>query len=104
MFDVLLNEKMNLKGKDLAYAERDLLVSALSKCYPSHLTRHPDSDVTWENDWRWIVCIHLPTGQATWHIHDSEVPFFAHLSTKENHWDGHSNLQKYQRIMELGWK
>ena len=85
----------------MAYSERDLLVSLISKIYPSHLARHPDSDLTWENDWRNIVCVHLPTGQATWHIHDSELPFFAHLQMGENHWDGHSNQLKYERILEI---
>jgi hypothetical protein len=97
----LIKLKLSLQGKDLAYAERDMLVSALSKIYPSHLARHPDSDLTWENDWRYIVCVHLPTGQATWHIHDSELPFFAHLPINNNHWDGHSNEEKYIRIMSL---
>ena len=103
IFDILDNG-LSQEGKDLAYFERDILVSLLSKLYPSHLARHPDSDVTWENDWRNIVCVHLPTGQATWHIHDSELPFFEHLTMKENHWDGHSNLDKYGRIIMIRGK
>jgi hypothetical protein len=38
--------------KNQAYQERDMLVAALSKVLPSHLCRHPDSDMAWENDWR----------------------------------------------------
>lgn len=80
------------------YAERDKLVSALSKLFPSHLTKHEGE---WEDDWRNIVCVHLTTGQATWHIHDSELPWFSHLSQQENHWDGHSTEEKYERVLAI---
>jgi len=83
-----------------AYAERDRLVAALSKCFPSHLVQHKGAD--WEDDWRNIVCIHLPTGQVTWHIHDSEVEWFSHLPTDEIHnWDGHTTAEKYERLAAL---
>ncbi|MEK9736095.1 MAG: hypothetical protein VW239_02075, partial [Candidatus Nanopelagicales bacterium] len=39
--------------KDGAYEERNRLVAALSSVYPASLERHPDSDETWEDDWRW---------------------------------------------------
>lgn len=90
------------EARDPVYKERDALVCVLSKCFPSHLTRHPDSDKEWEDDWRWIVCVHLPTGQATWHIHDSERGMFKHLSVfEDNHWDGHTTEEKYQRLANL---
>jgi len=89
------------KDKNQAYYERDQLVCALSKLFPSHLTKHPESDLTWERDWMNIVCIHLPTGQATWHIHDSEVVYFDHLKFEPNHWDGHTTEEKYNRIDNL---
>jgi len=88
-------------SKETAYHERDMLVAALSAIYPSHLCRHPDADADWDDDWRWIVCIHLPTGQATWHIHASELPLFSHLVRDENHWDGHTTEEKYRRLLEL---
>lgn len=97
--DVTLGLLANaLSQKDSAYAERDRLVCALSKLWPSHLARHPDEDVTWDNDWRWIVCIHGPTGQLTWHIHDNERGWFDHLSVRDGHWDGHTTDEKYQRL------
>lgn len=80
------------------YAERDKLVSALSKQFPSHLCTHEGE---WEDDWRNIVCVHLPTGQATWHIHDSELAWFTHLSKQDNHWDGHTTDEKYERVLAL---
>lgn len=82
------------------YRERDQLVAALSKQYDAHLSRHMGE---WEDEWRNIVCIHLPSGQATWHIHDSELSLFAHLFGKpvENHWDGHDTEEKYRRLNAL---
>jgi hypothetical protein len=95
-----MNDLDDLRAqKDAAYAERDHLVAALSKQFEAHLCRHDGAD--WEDDWRNIVCIHLPTGQATWHIHDSELPLFHHLATAEAHWDGHSTAEKYERLDQL---
>ena len=89
-------------SKDGAYHERDMLVAALSKCFPSYLARHSDEDKNWDNDWRWIVYIELPTGQASWHIHDSERELFNHLQVQENKWDGHNTERKCQRLAALG--
>ena len=88
-------------AKDAAYQERDRLVAALSKLFPSHLARHPDSDPSWDDEWRWIVCVHLPTGQATWHIHESEFAWFTHLVVGTNHWDGHDTDTEYDRLAAL---
>jgi hypothetical protein len=83
------------------YRERDSLVAALSKNYEAHLARHEGDD--WEDDWRNIVCIHLPAGQVTWHIHDSELLLFAHLADvpRLQHWDGHDTHEKYRRLNAL---
>jgi hypothetical protein len=85
--------------KNAAYAERNRLVAALAKCFPAHLCRHEEPG--YEDDWRNIVCIHLPTGQATWHIHDSEVPLFGHLPVEDGHWDGHTTEEKYARLASV---
>lgn len=93
------------KVKDGAYWERNQLVAALSKVFPSWLEKHPAEDKAWEDDWRNIVFIQLPTGQASWHIHDSELKNFAHLQQKEgNSWDGHSVEEKYKRIEQFSKK
>lgn len=108
-----LREQLTAKGariaelehsKNAAYSERNKLVAFLAEQFESHVCRHPDEDATWEDAWRWIVCIHLPTGQATWHIHDSEFHAFAHLPHGHAHWDGHSTDEKYARLHEArGW-
>lgn len=91
------------KQRNDVYEERDRLVCALSKVFPSWLARHPDTDKAWDDDWRWIVFVQLPTGQATWHIHDRELPWFAHLKRRtENVWDGHTTEEKYRRLAALG--
>lgn len=88
------------KVKDGAYAERNLLVAALSKIFPASLERHEGVD--WEDDWRWVLFVDLPAGQASWHIHDSELPNFAHLPRNAGRrWDGHTNEEKYRRLAAL---
>ena len=90
------------RAKDMAYRERNMLVCALSKLFPSSLERHSDEDRHWDNDWRWIVFIDLPTGQATWHIHDRELTMFDHLPRGTGRvWDGHTNEVKYDRVLAL---
>lgn len=87
--------------KDAAYKERDSLVCALSKLFPSWIGRHDPDDLTWDNDWRWIVFVQLPTGQCSWHIHDSELPWFDHCKRSGDAWDGHSTEEKYRRVEAL---
>lgn len=95
-------EVQRLRGeKDGAYSERDALVAALSKLFPASLERHP-AEEEWDDDWRWIVFIELPTGQVTWHIHDSEIGWFWHLPRETGRkWDGHLTPEKYERLAAL---
>lgn len=109
-------------GKDQAYWERNQLVCALSKIYPSWMELHPISDKDWDKDWRHIVFITIPSKvssgnlkyspgaplyfnkdlQLSWHIHDSEIDMFRHLQLKSgNSWDGHTTEEKYQRLSDL---
>lgn len=89
-------------AKDMAYRERNKLVAALSKLFHASLERHPDEDTDWEDDWRWVVFIDLPTGQVSWHIHDSELDLFDHLPRLQGRkWDGHSTEEKYERLARL---
>lgn len=92
--------KAVIQQKDAAYKERNALVALLSKVFPAWLERHPEDDKDWEDDWRWIVFIELPTGQCSWHIHDSEYPAFAeYLNEKKGpSWDAHTTEEKYKRI------
>lgn len=97
-------EQRLTEEKDGAYWERDQLVATLSRLYPAWLERHSDEDKEWEDEWRWIVFIEIPTqdsrpGQLSWHIHDSELPYFDHLKRRQgNSWDGHTKEEKYERL------
>lgn len=97
------SDEMALRdGRNLAYEERNRLVSVLSKFWPSHLCLHPDSDKAWDPEWLTIVCIHSPVGQLTWHIHDDHRLLFAHLQVSDGHWDGHTSADKYARLASFG--
>ncbi len=103
--DILDAHEELIAAKNMAYAERQKMVAALTYIFPSHMKRHPDSDTTWENDWRNIVCIHGPAGQMTWHIHDSECHLFGHLNHKPDpfadcEYDGHTTEEKYRRLFQ----
>ena len=67
------------EAKSAAYHERNQLVAYLASLFPACLERHPEEDRDWEDDWRWIVFIHHPEGQLSWHIHDSELSLFDHV-------------------------
>ena len=96
--ELFLNLK---KDKDGAYHERNMLVSALSKIYPSSLGKHDENDKDWGKEWLNIVYIQLPTGQASWHLHDLDLPLFAHLEYGSTKWDGHTTEEKYERLLSL---
>lgn len=87
--------------KDQGYRERNKVVTALSKLFPSCMGKHEESDTTWHKEWMNIVYIQLPTGQVSWHLHDSDVPYFAHLEFSNMKWDGHSTEEKYERLLSL---
>jgi hypothetical protein len=91
--------------KNAAYAERNKCIvimarMALALGLEAGLGRHEEEDKDWEDDWRNIVFIDLPTGQVSWHIHDSELPLFEWLLQYKCGWDGHTTEEKYQRVLE----
>jgi hypothetical protein len=81
------------------YAERNRLVSFLSRCYLSYLA--PASDA--EPGFEWIVYIETPEGQLSWHLHDDELPMFNHCPRQKagSWWDGHTSEDKYARLLRL---
>jgi hypothetical protein len=89
------------QDKNSAYSERNKLVAHLTMLYPACLERHPDEE-EWEDDWRWIVFIHHPRGQLSWHIHDSELSLFDHVvrGIGNAKWDGHTTDEKYRRLLD----
>lgn len=88
------------KEKDGAYLERNQVVSALSKCFPAGRARTAIEG--WSEDWHGCVYIALPTGQVSWHYHDSQAGLFSHLPFSEKaQWDGHDTAEKYYRLAAL---
>jgi hypothetical protein len=98
-----------IKQKDEAYKERNRCVAgmarlALDNGYAAWLGRHTSdpresADNPWDPEWMNIVFISLPTGQLSWHLHDSDVELFSFLRRDETGiWDGHSTEEKYERL------
>lgn len=94
-------------AKDTAYAERNQCVAMMAKMalrlgWAAWLGHHDPTDTAWERDWLNIVFIELPTGQVSWHIHDSELPLFGWLPRGGAGWDGHNTEDKYERMRRWG--
>ena len=104
----LRNHHRHRRERDNAYRERNRCVAQIASMavklgYPACLGQHDPADKSWDDVWRTIVFIELPTGQVSWHLHDSEVKFFSFLKKSETvEWDGHSTDQKYERMLEYG--
>lgn len=102
--DRLAAEVERLKGeKDGAYSERNRCVAFIARMawtlgWACWRGKHDPADTTWDADWRNIVFIAAPTGQLSWHIHDSELPLFAWIPSGLTEWDGHSTEEKYRRM------
>lgn len=87
------------KQKDDAYLERNRVVAALASCYPSGIAK--TAIPGWSKDWHGCVYIDLPTGQVSWHYHDSHAHLFAGLPPYDKPWDGHTTEEKYRRLEAL---
>jgi hypothetical protein len=85
--------------KDGAYLERNRVVAALAKCFPSGIARTAIEG--WSEDWHGCVYIDLPTGQVSWHYHDSQAYLFECLPPYAKPWDGHDTEEKYRRVAAL---
>lgn len=84
---------------DAAYLERNQVVAALASAFPSGIAR--TAIPGWDEEWHGCVYIDLPTGQASWHYHESQAHLFAHLSPYTKPWDGHTTDEKYERLAAL---
>ncbi|MBO6901414.1 MAG: Lar family restriction alleviation protein [Rhizobiaceae bacterium] len=87
------------KRKDAAYEERNKVVAALTHLFPSGIK---NTDIPgWSPDWHGCVYIDLPTGQVSWHFHDSQRHLFDGLAPYQGEWDGHDTEEKYRRLAAL---
>ena len=100
-----IEELENMRArKDAAYMERNSVVAlmlrmALELGWKAGIGVHQDAPgVPWDPEWRTLVTVDLPTGQASWHVHDSERHLFDGLPAYEGAWDGHDTSEKYRRL------
>lgn len=91
--DALREEKNN------AYSERNHLVAALAKLFPSGV--RTTSIEGWDQEWNGCCYIDLPSGQISYHYHDSQSSLFAHLPRYDQPWDGHSKDVVHQRLAAI---
>jgi len=82
--------------RDAAYEERNRVVALLASVFPS--VRARTAIEGWSEDWHGCIYITLPTGQASWHYHDSHAHLFAHVPEGAAIWDGHTTPEKYERV------
>lgn len=91
--------------RDAVYAERAKLLVllarlALKQGWKVGVAQHPAQDAAWDADWRTILFVDLPTGQASWHFHDDDAKLLAEFPPYVGTWDGHTTPQKYERVLE----
>lgn len=89
------------KAKDGAYAERNQCVALIAKFAWAHGCRVGIAKTAiegWDEAWHGCVYIDLPTGQVSWHYHDSDAHLFDFLHPYQGEWDGHSTPEKYARV------
>lgn len=87
--------------KDAAYEERNRCVALIARMavaigLPVAVTKTAIEG--WSEDWHGCIYISLPTGQASWHFHDSHAHLFAGLPATDATWDGHDTPEKYRRV------
>lgn len=98
------------------YEERDLLVAALARVYPSHLMQSTRMDAKGER--QTVICIHSPAGQLPWTLPrrtldknaaDDAVQAsggtlhmaLADLEITPNDWDGAKTKDRLDRLRRL---
>ena len=92
--------------KNTAYEERNRLVSlfasmALAMGWKAGIGQHEDKAgeiEPWDPEWRTLVVVETPEGQASWHFHDSHRALVERLPAYDVKWDGHDTDTKYSRL------
>jgi hypothetical protein len=87
------------RAKDQAYLERNYVVAALARAFPSG-TRKTAID-GWSEDWHGCVYIDLPSGQVSYHYHDSQAFLFEGLPSYTKPWDGHDKNTVHYRLLAV---
>lgn len=99
------NTKTMERHRAGAIYERNLLIAALARVWPSHLseTKKREAHRSTDVNRKWVVCIHSPAGQLAWHLTNEEATseLFKWLEKRENDWDGHKAAEKPERLLQV---
>lgn len=99
-------EKMRAR-KDAVYEERNRLVAlfasmSIAMGWRAGIGTHEDKPgEDWDPEWKTLLVIETPEGQASWHFHDSQRHLVEHLPLFDAKWDGHDTPIKYERMNRL---
>lgn len=88
-------------AKDGAYAERNQCVALIARMAIAAGMKAGIAKTAipgWSEDWHSCVYIDLPTGQVSWHFHNSHAWMFDGLPAYDDRWDGHDTPEKYRRV------
>lgn len=82
------------------YRERAQLLALIAAHYPAVLAYSDPSEPELP-----VLTLTTPAGQATWHLNPDDLDLFAHVrlvsAEQAPAWDGHTSVQKYQRLAYL---
>ena len=90
-------------AKDGAYLERNKCVALIARMALSmglKAGRARTAIEGWSADWHGCIYIDLPSGQVSWHYHDSQESLFSRLPCYAGSWDGHDTPEKYRRVAD----
>ena len=100
--DALTRERDEAREeREGAYRERNQVVAWASRLSiaAGYVVRVTKTAIDgWDVAWHNCAYVMTPTGQASWHFHDDDAPLFADLPHGEVVWDGHTTLEKYDRL------
>lgn len=87
------------QSKDNAYRERNYVVAALARVFPSGI--RPTKIEGWDPEWENCVYIDLPTGQISYHYHLDDSDLFIRLPDYLHPFDHHDKKTVHQRLFRL---
>jgi hypothetical protein len=81
--------------------ERNLLLALVAAQFPAHIA--PSKFATSaKDDWKWIVCVHLPERYLVWRISDEERrTVFAALAERPDDSERHTHEEKIGTLEAL---
>lgn len=97
--DFVAEFESNKADKDQAYLERNHLVAALSRLYPSGIRKTNING--WSEDWLGCVYIDLPSGQISYHYHDRQAYLFERLPAYQWAYDLHDKDDVHERLSKV---